>query len=321
MDDPFAKVPLSRRKFVAQLAGGIFSSATLLSFPPVAEAQAASPTPTPSFTPTPTPSLASFPSPTPTPSFTPTPTPVFDVTPTPTPSFGPFPTPTPSPSAGSSGRLGDVNGDGFVTSVDALNVLRIVAGLPSTAACPIPPPGNPNVALNENPGDPPTSVDALCILRGVAGLPGTDVCPFITAPVVEPGRATLPSAGSTAELRLAAETLPRSGNQRTTVRVQAKALHGRLGAWTLDVLYDPMALKILACTPADGSFCNPTFAKGTVRISGASASGFAGERTLATLSVEGIGGGGHSSTLRVAARTLTNTEGHALATSPSTAEV
>ena len=78
------------------------------------------------------------------------------------------------------GKLGDVNGDGSVTSVDALCVLRMVVSLPGTTACPQPPPGNPIIATGETSG--PTSVDALCILRGVAGLPGTSTCPLITAP-------------------------------------------------------------------------------------------------------------------------------------------
>ena len=76
--------------------------------------------------------------------------------------------------------LGDVNGDGHVTSVDALCVLRIVAGLPGTATCPVPPPGNPIIANGETQGGTPTSVDALCILRGVVGLPATSTCPLIT---------------------------------------------------------------------------------------------------------------------------------------------
>ena len=77
-------------------------------------------------------------------------------------------------------RLGDVNGDGRVTSVDALCVLRMVVGLAATTACPQPPPGNPIIASGEASG--PTSVDALCILRGVAGLPVTSSCPQIPAP-------------------------------------------------------------------------------------------------------------------------------------------
>lgn len=80
---------------------------------------------------------------------------------------------------------GDVNGDGQVTSLDALCVLRIVAALTSTDNCPIPPPGDPIIAIGEANG--PTSVDALCILRGVVGLPATSTCPLIVAPTARPG--------------------------------------------------------------------------------------------------------------------------------------
>ena len=76
------------------------------------------------------------------------------------------------------GLAGDVNGDGKVDAADALCVLRIVAGLPSTAGCPLPAPGNPDVN-NDAAADAPTgadATDALCILRQVAGLSATQAC-------------------------------------------------------------------------------------------------------------------------------------------------
>jgi hypothetical protein len=65
------------------------------------------------------------PTPSPTPSETPTPTP--SPTPTPTPTATPTPSPTPSPTPVANG---DVNCSGEVTAVDALQILRFVAGLP-----------------------------------------------------------------------------------------------------------------------------------------------------------------------------------------------
>src|SRR5262245_7315358 len=82
MTDPFAKVDLSRRKFVRQLATGALAAPALLSF---STEQAAAQT-----TPTPTPTVAVTPTATPTHSPTPTPTE------TPTPTMTPFPTPTPA---------------------------------------------------------------------------------------------------------------------------------------------------------------------------------------------------------------------------------
>ncbi|MGI8551237.1 MAG: dockerin type I repeat-containing protein, partial [Dehalococcoidia bacterium] len=76
---------------------------------------------------------------------------------------------------------GDVNGDGKVNAIDALCVLRFVAGLSATTACPVisltlPSPGEVNYDGQVN------AVDALCILRSVAGLQGTPACPMIPIP-------------------------------------------------------------------------------------------------------------------------------------------
>ncbi|MGI8549535.1 MAG: SBBP repeat-containing protein, partial [Dehalococcoidia bacterium] len=71
--------------------------------------------------------------------------------------------------------LGDVNGDGSVNAVDALCVLRIVAHMPSTGACPNPPITTADVNADKS----VNAVDALCILRFVASLPGTVACPAL----------------------------------------------------------------------------------------------------------------------------------------------
>ncbi|MGI8550764.1 MAG: Kelch repeat-containing protein, partial [Dehalococcoidia bacterium] len=74
--------------------------------------------------------------------------------------------------------LGDVNGDGVMNAVDALCVLRTVAGMPGTQACPAVPLQVPSPA-NVNPDNQVNAVDAPCILRNVASLTGTTVCPQI----------------------------------------------------------------------------------------------------------------------------------------------
>ncbi len=109
---------------------------------------------------------AAGPTPTPTPS--PTPTPTASPTPTPTPT----PTPSPSGTPGPAGPKGDIDCDGDTDAVDALRILRYVAGL------------NPNLPPNCEPIGPADTgpkgdmdcdgdvdaVDALRILRYVAGL-------------------------------------------------------------------------------------------------------------------------------------------------------
>ena len=77
-------------------------------------------------------------------------------------------------------RLGDVNCNGTIDATDALCVLRLVAVLPSTAACPVPEPNPQKIATDGK--STLDATDALCILRGVAHLPGTSACPQITAP-------------------------------------------------------------------------------------------------------------------------------------------
>ncbi len=121
-------------------------------------------------TPTPTPS----PTPTPTPTLTPTPTPTATATATPT--RTPTPTPTPTSTATATpgqGIVGDADCDGDVDAVDALFVLRYVAGLTPFAACI----NDANVKCD----DGITAVDALFILRYVAGLPNSlpQECPPI----------------------------------------------------------------------------------------------------------------------------------------------
>ncbi|MGI8549537.1 MAG: nidogen-like domain-containing protein [Dehalococcoidia bacterium] len=75
--------------------------------------------------------------------------------------------------------LGDVNGDTQVNAIDALCVLRSVAGLLATPTCPTAPLAPPTVASVKIGGGQVSAVDALCILRGVARLSPTSVCPSL----------------------------------------------------------------------------------------------------------------------------------------------
>ncbi|MGI8552908.1 MAG: IPT/TIG domain-containing protein [Dehalococcoidia bacterium] len=93
------------------------------------------------------------------------------------------------------GPLGDVNRDGVVNAVDALCVLRSVAGLPATVNCPVisltvPSPGDVNRDGAVN------AVDALCILRSVAGLQPTPICRSLASPAVSGRRMASPSPTS-----------------------------------------------------------------------------------------------------------------------------
>ena len=71
-----------------------------------------------------------------------------------------------------------------------------------------------------------------------------------------------------------------------SVQVIADVGDPGLGAWTLDVQYDPMALTVTDCEEDAGSVCNAAFADDLVRVTGASASGHDEETVLATITFE-----------------------------------
>jgi hypothetical protein len=71
-----------------------------------------------------------------------------------------------------------------------------------------------------------------------------------------------------------------------TVIIQVQALNvpaPGLGAWTVDIDYDPSIVTAIGCTAADLGVCNPTFASDTARVVGATDVGHQGNVTLATL--------------------------------------
>jgi hypothetical protein len=217
--------------------------------------------------------------------------------------------------------VGDVNADLVVNSVDALCILRQVASLPNTQACPDPLPGNPDV----NGDGKVTSVDALCVLRLVAKLPSTLACP--TAPaasqpsgsgraVSAPAAPDAPTVASGTAAGAVQLTLQRAAGpakgRRTTLTLTADATGATLGAWTIDLTFDPQRVSVLACDGAGSSICNLDYATGVVRVTGASGAGLSGRQPLATVTVEG----GGAADLRIIPRTLTDPAGTPLASSP-----
>ncbi len=57
-----------------------------------------------------------------------------------------------------------------------------------------------------------------------------------------------------------------------------------LGAWTINVVYDPDVITITGCGPVDGSaVCNPEYRDDTIRSAGADAFGLEGDATLADI--------------------------------------
>jgi len=59
-----------------------------------------------------------------------------------------------------------------------------------------------------------------------------------------------------------------------------------LGAWTVDVAFDPNVVSAGTCTSASSqglSFCNAQYESGKVRVVGANAQGLSGDVSLATI--------------------------------------
>jgi hypothetical protein len=56
----------------------------------------------------------------------------------------------------------------------------------------------------------------------------------------------------------------------------------RLGAWTVDMQYDPSKIEAIRCIPYEGGVCSTAYSPIMERVTGASAEGLVGEHTLVT---------------------------------------
>jgi hypothetical protein len=59
-----------------------------------------------------------------------------------------------------------------------------------------------------------------------------------------------------------------------------------LGAWTVDITYDPAVVTVVSCTPEQGGVCNDAYTATSIRITGASAMGLQGENSLGSITFE-----------------------------------
>lgn len=56
-----------------------------------------------------------------------------------------------------------------------------------------------------------------------------------------------------------------------------------LGAWTVDVVYDPDLLNVTSCSADHGGICNTEYDENKVRVAGVSVFGLSGDRRLASI--------------------------------------
>lgn len=73
-----------------------------------------------------------------------------------------------------------------------------------------------------------------------------------------------------------------------------------LGAWTLDVAYDPAVVSAVACRAEYGGICNESFGQGEVRVTGISAIGLDGTVDLAHITFRCIADGTSALTPNIA---------------------
>ncbi len=59
-----------------------------------------------------------------------------------------------------------------------------------------------------------------------------------------------------------------------------------LGAWTVDIKYDPSVISAVSCSALQGGVCNADYAADTVRITGAVAVGMEGDTLLGNVTFE-----------------------------------
>jgi len=92
------------------------------------------------------------------------------------------------------------------------------------------------------------------------------------------------------------------GQQRTVLLEALDVGAPGLGAWTVDVEFDPAVISVVSCQAKHGGICNPNFAVGRLRVTGTQIFGLQGNVSLAnvTFACQSVG----TSALAVSVRVL-----------------
>ena len=109
-------------------------------------------------------------------------------------------------------------------------------------------------------------------------------------------------AGASASVAIRPSTGEVVAGQTVSVDVQALVPAPGLGAWTIEVQYDPAVLSASDCATPQGltEVCNASYSANSVLLAGIAPDGLAGTQTLATLTFTGLGVAGGMSDLTVA---------------------
>ncbi len=68
-----------------------------------------------------------------------------------------------------------------------------------------------------------------------------------------------------------------------SVDLQAHNTADPVGAWDIEIVYDPAVVSVVDCAVTEESVCDAESTDGSIRVAGASTSGFVGDFTLATI--------------------------------------
>jgi hypothetical protein len=99
------------------------------------------------------------------------------------------------------------------------------------------------------------------------------------------------AAAVSGTLTVGSATLAPGG--QATVDIRANVPTPGLGAWTLDLTYDPAKVSIVSCAPAPShSECNTHYGANTIRLVGATGPGLMGDVSLATVTFHSLAASG-----------------------------
>jgi plastocyanin len=121
-------------------------------------------------------------------------------------------------------------------------------------------------------------------------------------------QANLAAAADSVYIDPASTTVAPGGD--VTVSLMASADTVAIGAWTVDIAFDPAVLDAISCVAHPAGICNAEFNVMTVRSVGATALGLSGVVQLAQITFHGVGAGGDCSALDLTADTLVDPEGN-----------
>jgi hypothetical protein len=100
-------------------------------------------------------------------------------------------------------------------------------------------------------------------------------------------------AGTAPTVRVTSETVA-PGTEGTVELSILNVGEPGLGAWSIDLEYDPTVITPTRCEAQHGGVCNPLFTSSSIRVAGASASGLVGNTVIAVITFGCAPSGGES---------------------------